>query len=75
MIFLYTDGVAEASNSDGELFGAERLLAALNATDASTPEEVLRNVDKAVGDFVGDAPQFDDITMMGLYYSGPNTSR
>ena len=70
MLFLYTDGVAEASNSDGELFGAERLLAALNATDASTPEEVLRNVDKAVGDFVGDAPQFDDLTMLCLKFNG-----
>lgn len=70
MLFIYTDGAPEATNADEQLFGTERLLSALNSQDFSTPKEVLDGVDKAVKDFVLDAPQFDDLTMLCLKYNG-----
>ncbi len=70
MLFVYTDGVAEAANAESELFGTERLLQALNASDAKTPRTVLDGVHAAVDAFVNGAPQFDDITMLCLKYNG-----
>jgi sigma-B regulation protein RsbU (phosphoserine phosphatase) len=67
-LFVYTDGVPEATNRDNELFGAERMLAALNQDADAGPEELLRNVRRAVDAFVGDAEQFDDLTMLCLEY-------
>ncbi|MCR4863053.1 MAG: SpoIIE family protein phosphatase [Ruminococcus sp.] len=65
-LFLYTDGVAEATNAANELFGTDRMLAALNAEPEAAPEKLLSNMKKAVDDFVGDAPQFDDLTMLSV---------
>ena len=65
-LFLYTDGVAEATNSKNELFGTERMLAALNSDPDASPKSLLENMKKAVDEFVGDAPQFDDLTMLGV---------
>ena len=70
-LFLYTDGVPEASDRSEEMFGGERMLEALNADPGAAPEELLKNVRKAVDDFVGDAEQFDDLTMLCLEYRGP----
>ena len=70
-IFVYTDGVPEANNAKNELFGAERMLAALNEDPAAQPEDVLRNVRRAVDGFVEEAEQFDDLTMLCLEYKGP----
>lgn len=70
-IFVYTDGVTEATDDDGELFGTERMIGALNSCADSRPEDVLRGVKSAVDDFVGDAEQFDDLTMMCIEYLGP----
>lgn len=69
-IFLYTDGVTEATNADGELYGEERLLARLNTLHGLSGEEICAAVKADVSEFVGDAPQFDDITMMYLKYNG-----
>ena len=69
-IYVYTDGVAEATNISEELFGEERTLEALNADPGASPDVLLGNVKKAIDDFVGDAPQFDDITMLGFTYFG-----
>ena len=69
-LFVYTDGVPEATNAKNELFGSERMLAALNADPDVPPEQLLRNVRAAIDAFVGDAPQFDDITMLGFSYFG-----
>ncbi len=69
-LFLYTDGVPEATDAEGRLFGSERMLAALNEDPEATPETVLKNVRRAVDGFVQDAEQFDDLTMMCLEYSG-----
>ena len=68
-LFVYTDGVPEATNRDNELFGSERMLAALNLNADAGPEELLRNVRRAVDAFVGDAEQFDDLTMLCLEFS------
>ena len=65
-LFLYTDGVPEATNADNELFGAERMLAALNKAPDAPPRKALENVKNAVDTFVGDAPQFDDLTMLAI---------
>ena len=69
-LFLYTDGVPEATDAESRLFGSERMLAALNEDPEATPETVLKNVRRAVDGFVQDAEQFDDLTMMCLEYSG-----
>ena len=67
-IFLYTDGVPEATAADKELFGTERMLKALNRKTDVGLKETLDNVREAVDDFVKDAEQFDDLTMLVLEY-------
>ncbi len=69
-VFVYTDGVAEATNADKELFGTDRMLEALNREPDAEPEAVLKNVMNGINAFVADAEQFDDITMMCLKYIG-----
>ncbi len=70
-IFIYTDGVPEATSSEVELFGSERMLKALNSKEYESQEEVLKGVKDAIDEFVGEADQFDDITMLGFKYYGP----
>ena len=69
-IFVYTDGVPEAIDKNDEMFGARRMVEALNTNADGRPEEILRSVRSAVDDFVGDAEKFDDITMMCIEYCG-----
>lgn len=69
-LFVYTDGVPEATNAQNELFGAERMLDALNQDPAAEPEAVLTNVKSSIDAFVAGAQQFDDITMLCLKYRG-----
>ena len=69
-IFLYTDGIPEATNADNEQFGTDRMIAALNIKSDGSPEEVLENIHHEVNKFVGDAVQFDDLTMLCLRYNG-----
>ncbi|HAG12475.1 MAG TPA: hypothetical protein DCG49_01265 [Ruminococcus sp.] len=69
-LFLYTDGVPEATNADNEMFGIENMLAALNQQPDAAPQELLSNVRDAVQEFVKEAEQFDDLTMMSLEYNG-----
>ena len=70
--FVYTDGVAEATSAQDELFGSERMLAALNKDADAQPEQILANVTQAIDDFVDGAEQFDDITMLCVRYNGPS---
>ena len=70
-LFLYTDGVVEATRNNNELFGTARMLKALNKMASGRPYEILRSVRSAVDDFVGDDEQFDDLTMLCLEYRGP----
>ncbi len=65
-LFLYTDGVPEATNADNELFSAERMLEVLNRDPEASPTKMLTDIRAAVDEFVGDAPQFDDLTMLAI---------
>ena len=69
-LFLYTDGVPEATNAREELFGTARMLDALNETPEETPKNILSQVRRSVDAFVGDAEQFDDLTMLCMEYKG-----
>ena len=69
-LFVYTDGVAEASNAEDELFGPDRMLAALNRDPDAGVKETLENVRNAVNRFVKNAEQFDDLTMLCMKYNG-----
>ena len=69
-IFVYTDGVPEATAPDNTMFGTERMLAALNEVPTGSPEQILKKVRSAVDDFVKGAEQFDDLTMLCLEYKG-----
>lgn len=68
-IFQYTDGVTEATNANQELYGMERLTAVLNTVKDKSPNEILPAVKEDIDRFVGQAPQFDDITMLCLEYT------
>ncbi len=70
IIFLYTDGVTEATNANTELYGEERLLNALNAMEFKSMQTLCEYVKADVESFVGSAPQFDDITMVAFRYIG-----
>lgn len=65
-LFVYTDGVAEATDASNTLYGTERMLQALNSSQSSTPEILLRDVKADIDRFVGKALQFDDITMLAI---------
>ena len=67
-IFQYTDGVTEATNLQNELYGMNRLGAILNKVKGGTPNDILPAIKKDIDEFVGDADQFDDITMLCLEY-------
>ena len=67
-LYLYTDGVTEATNSSQELFGEERLQAALNEEPDLPVHKLLPKIKGCIDAFVGEAEQFDDITMLGLHY-------
>ena len=69
-LFIYTDGVPEATNAGEELFGLERMLDSLNSHKEDAPDALLPHVKKDVDDFVGDAPQFDNLTMLAVTYNG-----
>ena len=63
-LFLYTDGVPEAKNEEGEMFGEERMVAGLNQRKGLCGEELLQHMRECVAGFTKDAAQFDDITML-----------
>jgi len=69
-LYLYTDGVTEATDLQESLFGEEKLLAALNEYEGNEPQAMCDKVKQDVDRFVGEAPQFDDITMLSLTYKG-----
>ena len=74
-LFVYTDGVPEATNADDEMFGIERAVESLNkAKDAST-HDILLTVATDVCGFVGNAEPFDDLTMMCIEYYGKREAK
>ena len=66
VLFLYTDGVPEATNGGYEMLGTDRMLKLLDRHDDADLKALLEAVKADVGSFVGDAPQFDDLTMMAV---------
>ena len=69
-IFVYTDGLPEATDSAGEMFGMDRMTDALNEYLDEKPRPLIEGMRESVNKFVKDAEQFDDITMMCLEYAG-----
>ena len=70
-VFVYTDGVPEANDASGRMYGMNRLELALNRLAGQTPEGILLGVRADVDAFAGGARQFDDLTMLCLEYRGP----
>lgn len=69
-LFVYTDGVPEATDDQNSMFGTKRMLEALNSDAQAAPEQVLKNVLSEIGGFVKEAEQFDDMTMLCIEYKG-----
>ena len=69
-LFVYTDGVPEAHDSEKKMFGTDRMIGTLNESRENAPEEILKSMRKAVDVFAGNAEQFDDLTMLCLEYKG-----
>ena len=67
-LFLYTDGVPEATNTENKLYGEDRLLKFMNQNCAMEAISLLPELKANIDEFVGEAPQFDDITMLMLDY-------
>jgi len=74
-IFVYTDGVPEAGESRSALYGTDRMMEALRTAENESPEKILAAVDASVRKYVGNAPQFDDVTMLCVEYKGQETDR
>jgi sigma-B regulation protein RsbU (phosphoserine phosphatase) len=70
VLFVYTDGVLEATNAKEELYGEDRLLEVMNKNEGESLENLLHSIRADIDGFVGEAPQFDDITMLGFEYYG-----
>lgn len=70
VLFVYTDGVTEATNVDEQLFGTERMLQVLNSSETDEPVMIEKTVREGIGKFAHGAPQFDDITMLCMRYDG-----
>lgn len=73
-IFVYTDGVPEAINTAEEAYGLDRLVSTLNTLRDQPEERVLKGTLEDIRSFADGAEQFDDITMIGFTYRGPEGS-
>ncbi|MBE6027191.1 MAG: hypothetical protein E7227_01140 [Clostridiales bacterium] len=71
VLYVYTDGVPESINTSEEQYGTDRMLDILSANTGTSVAELLADVKEDMDVFVGEAEQFDDITMMGFRYNGP----
>ena len=74
-IFLYTDGLPEATNSELEMFNLDRMVETLNEFKDVNTKELLSEVTNRVDEFVGEAIKFDDLTMMALIYKGDSAMK
>ncbi len=74
-LFVYTDGVPEATNINNELYGTDRMLEALNKDPDASQEQILKTVKTSVDEFVGECDPFDDLTMLGFKYYGNKTQK
>ncbi|MDD7588091.1 SpoIIE family protein phosphatase [Bullifex porci] len=73
-LFVYTDGVAEATDSNNNLYGTDRMIDALNKAKDLSSRELLESLHKDIDSFVGLADQFDDITMLSIQIKQVNSS-
>ena len=71
LVLLYTDGVTDAMDGAGRQFGVERLQDALAADPTAGAQQVISTIVRAVGEFTGDTPQFDDLTLVAVKRSSP----
>ena len=69
-LFVYTDGVSEANDPDGNMFEVKRMIDALNEDPDASPAQILGAVRGEISKFVREAEQFDDLTMLCLEYKG-----
>ena len=69
-LFLYTDGLPEATDNEQNMFGVELMMDALNESLNLSTKEILDHMKGRVDGFVGSAPQFDDLTMLCIEYFG-----
>ncbi len=69
-LLLYTDGVTEASDSEKNMYGEERLLRTIMNAGNLIPKELLQILWEEIDDFRGEEPQFDDITMLAVAWRG-----
>lgn len=65
LLLAFTDGIPDAQNTQNEFFGKQRLLSLMNA-GCREPGEVVKHIESDLQHFVGDAPQFDDITFVAV---------
>ena len=72
-LFVYTDGVPEAIDKDEKAYGTDRLVSKLNELREEPQKDTLEKVHHDIVKFVGEAEQFDDITMLGFTYIGGET--
>ena len=70
VVCQYSDGVTEATDNEGAMFGEERLLQAVKDAETSDPEKIMAYVKRSIEDFVQGAPQYDDVTMLTMLYRG-----
>jgi sigma-B regulation protein RsbU (phosphoserine phosphatase) len=71
ILFLYTDGLTEAANSDSVMFGKDRLLDTLNSCNGLDVKELVFRVKSNVDAFTAGAEQSDDMTMLALVFKAP----
>ena len=69
-IFLYTDGIPEATKEDKSMFGLDNMIKSLNKNKDKTPKDIIEGVIESVDKFIEEAPQFDDMTMLCVEYKG-----
>jgi len=74
-LYLYTDGVPEAMNDKDEMFGTKRLLDALNKYDNNITVKLLTDLKESIDAFVGNADQFDDLTMLVIKLRDDNETK
>ena len=73
-VFVYTDGIPEANDTEGRFYGLDRLDAALNRSPDDPPKEIIERIREDTGSFMNGARQFDDITMLCVEYHGKGHS-
>ena len=71
VLFLYTDGLTEAEDKNHAQFGEQRMMDVLATTGGMRSQELVETMLRSVSDFVGNAPQSDDLTMLAIRYQVP----